>query len=41
VGYAERPPASGVIAAQVVTTPFAVAGVPMHEGPVRFDKVSQ
>lgn len=39
VEYVERAPAPGVSVAQVVTTPYAVAGVPMHAGPVKFVKV--
>jgi hypothetical protein len=37
VEWAERvPPGSGNPPS--VTTPFAVAGIPMHTGPVRFEK---
>jgi VWFA-related protein len=36
VEYVERRPPPGAMTAQVMTSPFAVAGVPMHAGPVRF-----
>jgi len=39
IEYVERRPGDGVSGAQVLTTPFAVAGVPMHQGDVRFVKV--
>ena len=39
VEYAERTPDPGTSVAQVRTTPYVVAGVPMHAGPVRFEKV--
>lgn len=38
IEYVERAPGPGVSVGQVVTTPFVVAGVPRHEGPVRFVK---
>jgi hypothetical protein len=38
VVYRERTPAPDALTAQVVTTPYAVAGVPVHAGPVRFEK---
>jgi hypothetical protein len=41
VEYNERAPEPGASSAQVITTPYAVAGVPLHEGPVRFEKVSR
>lgn len=37
--YVESQPAEGLVQAQVITTPFVVAGVPLHTGPVRFEKV--
>jgi len=39
VEYVERRPGDGVSGAQVLTTPFAVAGIPMHPGEVRFVRV--
>jgi hypothetical protein len=39
VRYVERAPAAEALVAQVTTTPFAVAGVPMFAGPVRFERV--
>ncbi len=39
VQYTVREPAAGVASADVVTTPYAIAGVPQHAGEVRFDKV--
>lgn len=39
IQYVEGQPAEGLMQAQVITTPFAVAGVPLHNGPVRFEKV--
>ena len=41
IQYAEGRPATGTMTAQVMTTPYAVAGVPMHAGPVRFEKVEK
>jgi VWFA-related protein len=41
VEYAEREPAPGTMTAQVMTSPFAVAGVPRHEGPVRFARAER
>jgi VWFA-related protein len=41
VVYRERKPASGAATAQVLTSPYAVAGVPMHAGPVRFEKAEE
>ncbi len=39
IGYAERVPAPDAMVGQVMTTPYVVAGVPAHEGPVSFVKV--
>lgn len=39
VEYFEREPAEGTASADVITTPFAIAGVPMHAGDVRFEKI--
>jgi VWFA-related protein len=39
VGYTERRPPESSVNAQVLTTPYAVAGVPMHAGPVRFERI--
>ncbi len=39
VEYVEREPAANVMTAAVMTSPYAVAGVPMHAGPVKFVKV--
>lgn len=38
VTWREVAPAPDVTVSQTVTTPFAVAGVPRHDGPVRFEK---
>lgn len=40
VEYKETTPSPDAVTAQVLTTPFAIAGVPMHAGPVKFVKVS-
>ncbi|MCL4845484.1 MAG: VWA domain-containing protein [Acidobacteria bacterium] len=40
IEYVEGQPAEGLMQAQVITTPFAVAGVPLHTGPVRFERVA-
>jgi hypothetical protein len=39
ISYQEKKPAGDAMTAQVITTPYAVAGVPMHGGPVRFERV--
>jgi hypothetical protein len=39
IEYVEHGPAPGSINAQMITTPYVVAGVPMHAGPVRFVRV--
>jgi VWFA-related protein len=39
VQYVEHAPPASTMVAQVVTTPFAVAGVPRFDGPVRFERV--
>jgi len=39
VQYVEHAPPPSAMVAQVVTTPYAVAGVPMFDGPVRFERV--
>jgi len=39
--YRERQPAPGAVTAQVLTTPYTVAGVPMHAGPVRFERATE
>jgi hypothetical protein len=39
VEYAEQTPPEGSMNADVITTPFAIAGVPMHAGDVRFERV--
>ncbi|MBA2353133.1 MAG: VWA domain-containing protein [Acidobacteria bacterium] len=39
VSWREVAPTAGGPADTTVTTPFAVAGVPRHDGPVRFEKV--
>lgn len=39
VEYMEHRPGEGTANSQVVTTPYAIAGVPMYGGPVRFDRV--
>jgi hypothetical protein len=41
VSWAERAPAPGQMAAQVMTAPSHIATVPQHSGQVRFEKVSQ
>lgn len=38
VTWREVAPADGAQVSTVVTTPFAVAGVPKHDGPVRFER---
>ena len=40
IGYQEISPGPNVMTSQVITTPFAVAGVPMHTGPVKFEKLA-
>jgi hypothetical protein len=40
IEYAERKPSPEAMTAQVMTSPYAVAGVPMHAGPVRFEQVA-
>jgi hypothetical protein len=37
--YRETRPAPGTMAAQVVTSPYAIVAVPKTEGPVRFEQV--
>ena len=39
IGYAERVPAPDAMVGQVLTTPYVIAGVPAHAGPVSFVKV--
>ena len=39
IEYVERAPAADVSVGQMVTTPYFVAGVPKHDGPVKFVKV--
>lgn len=39
VSWREVPPAEGAVVSQTVTTPFALAAVTRHDGPVRFEKV--
>jgi hypothetical protein len=39
IEYVEKAPGPEVAAGQMVTTPYFVAGVPLHAGPVRFVKV--
>jgi VWFA-related protein len=39
IEYVERVPAPDTVTAQMITTPYIVAGVPLHAGPVRFVKV--
>lgn len=39
VSWREVPPAPGAVVSQTVTTPFALAAVTRHDGPVRFEKV--
>ena len=39
VSWREVEPAAGAVVNQTVTTPFALAAVSRHEGPVRFEKV--
>jgi hypothetical protein len=41
IEYAENTPQEGVASADVVTTPYAIAGVPMYTGDVRFEKVEK
>ncbi len=38
IEWREVPPAAGSSVNATVTTPFAVAGLPRHDGPVRFEK---
>ncbi len=38
VQWREVPPAEGAAVNATVTSPFAVAGVPRHDGPVTFEK---
>jgi hypothetical protein len=38
VQWREVPPAEGASVNATVTTPFAVAGLPRHDGPVTFEK---
>jgi VWFA-related protein len=40
VMYREVPPVQGSSVTATVTTPFAVAGVTKHDGPIRFEKVA-
>ena len=40
IGYVERAPSTDAANAQMITTPYVVAGVPQHAGPVRFVKVT-
>jgi VWFA-related protein len=40
IQYVERVPAAGTMSAQVLTSPFHVVGVPRHDGPVEFVKVT-
>jgi VWFA-related protein len=39
VSWREVPPAAGATVSQTVTTPFALAAVTRHDGPVRFEKL--
>ena len=39
VRWAERKPAAGQMASQVITAPAFFATVPRRDGPVRFEKV--
>lgn len=39
IEFVERRPGADVSVGQVITTPFVVAGVPRHDGPVKFVKV--
>jgi hypothetical protein len=39
--WREIPPAEGASVNATVTTPFAVAGLPRHDGPVRFEKAGK
>jgi hypothetical protein len=39
VSWREVAPAPDAVVNQVVTTPFALAAVTRHEGPVRFEKL--
>lgn len=39
IEYVERAPGADVSVGQMVTTPYFVAGVPKHDGPVKFVKV--
>lgn len=39
IEYVERVPAADVSVGQMLTTPYFVAGVPKHDGPVKFVKV--
>jgi VWFA-related protein len=40
IEYTEKSPGPDMTAGQMLTTPYVVAGVPLHAGPVRFVKVS-
>ena len=39
IEYVEREPGADTTAAQMITTPFFIAGVPKHDGPVKFVRV--
>lgn len=39
IEYVERKPGADTTAAQMITTPFFIAGVPKHDGPVKFVRV--
>jgi hypothetical protein len=39
VSWREVTPAPGATVSQTVTTPFALAAVTRHDGPVRFEKL--
>jgi hypothetical protein len=41
IQYAERTPSEGSVNADVITTPYALAGVPLTTGAVRFEKVQE
>jgi VWFA-related protein len=41
VEYVEHQPDEGTANSQILTTPYAIAGVPMYAGPVRFDRVER
>jgi VWFA-related protein len=40
IEYVEKAPGPDVAAGQMITTPYFVAGVPLHAGPVRFVKAT-